>query len=36
MLGDVVSCDGEWCVMDYGGYEGYMRQAQIWGVYPRE
>ena len=35
-LGNVVSCDGDWCIMEYDGYEGYMRQAQIWGVYPRE
>ncbi|WP_158598405.1 SH3 domain-containing protein [Notoacmeibacter ruber] len=35
-LGEVVSCDGEWCIVDYDGYEGYMRQAQIWGVYPSE
>lgn len=35
-LGDVASCTGEWCVMEFGDHEGYMKQAQIWGVYPRE
>ncbi|MCP1198782.1 SH3 domain-containing protein [Notoacmeibacter sp. MSK16QG-6] len=35
-VGDVISCDGQWCIVDYDNHEGYMRQAQLWGVYPSE
>lgn len=34
----VVECveDNGWCRMNVGGYEGWMRRVEVWGVYPRE
>jgi SH3-like domain-containing protein len=36
VLGDVESCDGEWCRIEAGGVSGYIGQQQIWGAYPGE
>lgn len=36
VLGDVRSCTGEWCLISAGGYEGWVEQAMLWGVYPGE
>jgi SH3-like domain-containing protein len=36
VVGEVSSCTGEWCEMTAGGYEGYVEQSQLWGVYPGE
>jgi SH3-like domain-containing protein len=35
-MGDVVNCDGKWCEISVGGYEGYVQQEMLWGVYPGE
>jgi SH3-like domain-containing protein len=34
----VVECPEEngWCRMTAGGYEGWLRRVEVWGVYPRE
>lgn len=29
-------CDGTWCELSVKGVNGYMRQKDIWGVYPNE
>jgi SH3-like domain-containing protein len=34
--GFVGDCDGEWCSFLAGGYDGYVRQTKLWGVYPNE
>lgn len=36
VLGSVKSCDGSWCEIDAGGYDGYAKQDLLWGVYPGE
>ena len=30
------SCDGEWCRLQGPGFDGYMKQENLWGVYPGE
>ena len=36
VVSDVESCTGEWCLVTAGGYEGWIEQAMLWGVYPGE
>ncbi|HZP08421.1 SH3 domain-containing protein [Methyloceanibacter sp.] len=36
VLGNVMSCDGEWCELSVQDYTGYVRQDQLWGVYKGE
>jgi len=33
-----VGCDRTWCAVSVmgGGYRGYVRQADLWGIYPDE
>jgi SH3-like domain-containing protein len=35
-LARVESCDGTWCYLATDDYEGYVIQAELWGVYPDE
>jgi SH3-like domain-containing protein len=35
-IAKVESCTGEWCYLATDDYEGYARQAELWGVYPGE
>ena len=35
-LGDLNTCDGQWCGVAFGSYEGYVRQDRLFGVYPGE
>jgi len=35
-LGELKSCDGKWCYTVFGGYEGYLSQETLFGVYPGE
>ncbi len=35
-MGDVASCDGKWCEISASGYDGYVEQDMLWGVYPGE
>jgi SH3-like domain-containing protein len=35
-MGDVANCDGKWCEINAGGYDGYVEQSMLWGVYPGE
>jgi SH3-like domain-containing protein len=32
----VEKCTGEWCDITAGGYEGWIEQPMLWGVYPGE
>lgn len=36
VVAEVENCDGEWCELNAGGYDGYVQQTQLWGVYPGE
>lgn len=36
VLGNVVSCDGEWCELTVDAYTGYIQQDKLWGVYRGE
>lgn len=36
VLGEVESCDGNWCHIAVERYDGWMQQAMLWGVYPGE
>ena len=36
VVGEVSGCDGEWCEVIAGGYDGFVEQTQLWGVYPGE
>ena len=35
-MGDIESCDGNWCNVKIGGYRGYVEQSLLWGAYPGE
>ena len=35
-MGEVSNCDGKWCEISAGGYDGYVQQDMLWGVYPGE
>ena len=35
-MGDVANCNGQWCEISAGGYDGYVEQEMLWGVYPGE
>jgi SH3-like domain-containing protein len=36
VLGNVMSCDGEWCELSVGDFSGFALQEQLWGVYRGE
>lgn len=36
VLGNVLSCDGEWCNISVDDYSGYVQQDRLWGVYKGE
>jgi SH3-like domain-containing protein len=36
VLGDVVSCDGDWCEIGVGSYTGFVQQELVWGAYKGE
>ncbi len=36
VVGEVSNCTGEWCEVTAGGYDGWIEQTQLWGVYPGE
>jgi SH3-like domain-containing protein len=36
VIGNIRSCDGEWCRIEGEGFDGYIQQLQLWGVYPNE
>jgi SH3-like domain-containing protein len=36
VVSGIEKCTGEWCDISAGGYEGWMEQTMLWGVYPGE
>jgi SH3-like domain-containing protein len=36
VVATVEGCTGEWCEIDAGGYQGWVEQSMLWGVYPEE
>jgi SH3-like domain-containing protein len=36
VLASVERCDGSWCQIAGSGFEGWVIQQQLWGVYPNE
>lgn len=35
-IGDVEECNGQWCRIVMRGAKGWVKQSQLWGVYPGE
>jgi SH3-like domain-containing protein len=33
---EVLTCDGAWCSVSTGNHGGWVEQAKLWGVYPKE
>lgn len=36
VLGTVKQCSGTWCELSGKGFEGWIQQTDLWGVYPDE
>lgn len=36
VLASIGTCDGRWCEITAGDFEGYAEQNRLWGVYPGE
>jgi SH3-like domain-containing protein len=36
VVGQIRSCDGEWCEMTFDGHTGWISQSLVWGAYPGE
>ena len=36
VIGDIRECDGDWCRIEGEGFDGYIQQTDLWGVYPNE
>jgi len=36
VLGTIKTCDGKWCRIFGEGFDGYIEQERLWGVYPNE
>lgn len=36
VIAKIDECNDGWCKMSIKGYKGYIKQAQLWGVYPDE
>jgi SH3-like domain-containing protein len=36
VLAEISACDGTWCELVAGDYEGFAPQSRVWGVYPGE
>ena len=36
VIANLRSCDGTWCHIGEKGFDGYMQQENLWGVYPGE
>jgi SH3-like domain-containing protein len=36
VVSTIEKCTGSWCDISAGGYEGWMEQPMLWGVYPGE
>ena len=36
VIADMQECTGTWCEISVKGYEGWIEQERLWGVYPDE
>jgi SH3-like domain-containing protein len=36
VIGELIECQADWCRMDAGGFRGWLRRGEVWGVYPNE
>ncbi len=36
VIGSVDQCTGRWCKLQGQGFEGWIQQDKLWGVYPGE
>jgi SH3-like domain-containing protein len=36
VVGELIECQGAWCRLDAGGFRGWLRRSEVWGVYPDE
>jgi SH3-like domain-containing protein len=36
VIAQLKRCDGEWCRVQGSGFDGYMKQENLWGAYPGE
>jgi SH3-like domain-containing protein len=36
VIAEVEQCTGQWCELSVGGYDGWIDQAALFGVYPGE
>jgi SH3-like domain-containing protein len=36
VIANLRGCDGTWCRLSEKGFDGYMQQENLWGVYPGE
>ncbi len=36
VIGNIRTCDGGWCRIEGEGFDGFIEQVQLWGVYPNE
>ena len=36
VLGSIKHCNGSWCQMSGDGFDGWIEQHRLWGVYPDE
>jgi SH3-like domain-containing protein len=36
VIGSIKTCDGSWCEIFGDGFDGYIQQDDLWGVYPNE
>ncbi len=36
VIGGIGKCDGTWCRISGEGFDGYIQQTNLWGVYPNE
>ncbi|MDJ0686852.1 MAG: SH3 domain-containing protein [Alphaproteobacteria bacterium] len=36
MVATIEACDVDWCAVSVQGYDGWLRRAGVWGLYPNE
>ncbi len=36
VIAKLESCGGVWCVVEVDGFKGWLKRAEVWGVYPDE
>jgi SH3-like domain-containing protein len=36
VIAKLLECQGEWCRIDAGGYQGWLQRGDVWGVLPDE